>query len=216
MCVCLNNHNLFQLKAFGSTKVCRIISKLKHFIFLENVLVCLFPTNIRYFRQKRPSFLTKGGKRGGKHTNSKFFLEKRQSKNFRPTYFSKLNRDPIEKNLYRFEDPHCNRGFWCALRSHQYPCYLIILWLKNSKNSRNRRLRHIKEKLGGWRLSEYLRLLFSLVSPISFSISTFIVNLSFHFRRRLGLGVRSALLRDHSYFLFLRLIICLNSAGNFT
>ena len=39
-----------------------------------------------------------------------FFLENRQSENFCLTFFSKLNRGPIEKKLYRFEDPHCNGG----------------------------------------------------------------------------------------------------------
>ena len=34
-------------------------------------------------------------------------IGKKTSKNFCLTYFSKLNRDPIEKPLYRFEDHHC-------------------------------------------------------------------------------------------------------------
>ena len=73
--------------------------------------VCFPPISlILYFRQKRPSFLKQGGERGGEHTNSKLFLENRQSKNFCLAYFSKLNRDPVEKKLYCFEDPHCNRG----------------------------------------------------------------------------------------------------------
>ena len=73
-------------------------------------LVCLFPTNIRNFSQKIQTFLKKCGKRGGKQTNYKIVLENRQNENFCLTYFPTLNRDPIEKKFYRFEDPHCNRG----------------------------------------------------------------------------------------------------------
>jgi len=77
---------------------------LKLFIFLKKVLVCLFPINIRDFKPKRAFFGQKQGKNGGKQTNSKIFLENRQSKYFCLTYFSKLNRDQVEKKLWHFED----------------------------------------------------------------------------------------------------------------
>ena len=55
--------------------------------------------------------MKKGGKNGGKQTNSIFFLENRQSEYFCLTYFSKLNRDQIEKKLWHFEDnPVSGRG----------------------------------------------------------------------------------------------------------
>ena len=62
---------------------------LKHsnFSFFKNFLVCLFPNNIRDFREKRVNILKKGGKNGGEQTNSKNFLEKRQSQNFCLTTF---------------------------------------------------------------------------------------------------------------------------------
>ena len=46
----------------------------------------------------------------GNRQTPNLFLENRQSENFCLTYFSKPNRDPIEKKFHRFEDPHCNRG----------------------------------------------------------------------------------------------------------
>ena len=46
---------------------------LKHFIFLEIFLVCLFPINIRDFKQKKAFFGQKQGKNGGKQTKSKKF-----------------------------------------------------------------------------------------------------------------------------------------------
>ena len=38
-------------------------------------------------------------------TKIEISLYHRQSENFCLTYFSKPNRDPIEKKLYRFEEP---------------------------------------------------------------------------------------------------------------
>ena len=38
------------------------------------------------------------------------FLENRQSEYFCLTYFSKLNRDQIEKKLWHFEDNPVSRG----------------------------------------------------------------------------------------------------------
>ena len=84
--------------------------RLKLFMFLKFFCVCQFPTNIRNSSQKRPIVLQKEGEKGEKQTNSNFFFENKQSEKFCLTYSSKLNRDPIEKKLYRFEDPHCNRG----------------------------------------------------------------------------------------------------------
>ena len=69
--VYLNNHNLFQFEAFGTSKVCRSISNTQTFHFLEIVLVCLFPINIRDFKQKKAFFGQKQGKNGGKQTKSK-------------------------------------------------------------------------------------------------------------------------------------------------
>ena len=83
---------------------------LKLFIFLKKNLVCLFPINIRDFKPKKAFFGQKQGKNGGKQTNSKFFLENRQSKYFCLTYFSKLNRDQVEKKLWHFEDNPVTRG----------------------------------------------------------------------------------------------------------
>ena len=77
---------------------------LKLFIFLKKKLICLFPINIRYFKPKKAFFGQKQGKNGGKQTNSKTILENRQSKYFCLTYFSKLNRDQVEKKLWHFED----------------------------------------------------------------------------------------------------------------
>ena len=44
---------------------------LKHFIFLEIFLVCLFPINIRDSKPKKAFFGQKQGKNGGKQTKSK-------------------------------------------------------------------------------------------------------------------------------------------------
>ena len=41
---------------------------------------------------------------------TQFFLENRQSEYFCLTYFSKLNRDQIEKKLWHFEDNPVSRG----------------------------------------------------------------------------------------------------------
>ena len=41
----------------------KIFKTLEAFIFW-NFLICLFPTNVRNFREKRPPFLQKNGKRG--------------------------------------------------------------------------------------------------------------------------------------------------------
>ena len=54
--------------------------------------------------------MKKGGENGGKQTNSKIFLENRQSEYFCLTYFSKLNRDQIEKKLWHFEDNPVSGG----------------------------------------------------------------------------------------------------------
>ena len=76
---------------------------LKLLIFLKKILVCLFPINIRDFKQKKAFFGQKQGKNGGKQTKSNFFGENRQSENFCLTYISKLDSDPIEKKLWHFE-----------------------------------------------------------------------------------------------------------------
>ena len=55
---------------------------LKLFIFLEFFLVCSFPTNIRNFRQKRPTFLKRGEEKDGKQTNSNFFFKTDKIKTF--------------------------------------------------------------------------------------------------------------------------------------
>ena len=65
---------------------------------------------MRHFWKKRLNFLKKGGENGGKQTNSKFVLENRQSEYFCLTYFSKLNRDQIEKKLWHFEDNPVSGG----------------------------------------------------------------------------------------------------------
>ena len=83
---------------------------LKQFIFLEIFLVCLFPINIRDFKPKKAFFGQKQGKNGGKQINSKNNLENRQSEYFCLTYFSKLNRDQIEKKLWNFKDNPVTRG----------------------------------------------------------------------------------------------------------
>ena len=83
---------------------------LKQFIFLEIFLVCLFPINIRDFKPKKAFFGQKQGKNGGKQTNSQKNLENRQSEYFCLTYFSKLNRDQIEKKLWNFKDNLVTRG----------------------------------------------------------------------------------------------------------
>ena len=80
------------------------------FIFLKKILVCLFPINMRDVKPKKACFGQKQGKNGGKQTNSKFFLENRQSKYFCLTYFSKLNRDQVEKKLWHFEDNPVSGG----------------------------------------------------------------------------------------------------------
>jgi hypothetical protein len=54
--------------------------------------------------------LKKVGEDGGKQTNSKFFLENRQSEYFCLTYFSKLNRDHIGEKLWHFEDNPVSGG----------------------------------------------------------------------------------------------------------
>ena len=84
---------------------------LKHsnFSFFFNLLVCLFPTNIRNFRQKRPIFLKKSGKKVGIRQTSKN-LENPQDENFCLTHFSKLNRDPIEKKVIGFWSPQLAKG----------------------------------------------------------------------------------------------------------
>ena len=67
-------------------------------------LVYLFPTNIREFRRKMVNFLKIEGNKGGRQANFKQNLENRQSENFCLTYFSKLNRNCIEKKLCHFKD----------------------------------------------------------------------------------------------------------------
>ena len=75
--------------------------------------VCLFPTNARNFRQKIPTFLKKWRKEGGKQTNSEKNLEKRQNENFYLAYFSKRNRDQIEKKVIPFwRPPLWPHGVW--------------------------------------------------------------------------------------------------------
>ena len=54
--------------------------------------------------------MKKESKNGGKQTNSIFFLENRQSEYFCLTYFSKPNRDQIQKKLWHFEDNPVTRG----------------------------------------------------------------------------------------------------------
>ena len=107
--MCLNTHNSFQFEAFGTAKVCRSISNTQTILFLRQFFGLFVSHQYSYFRQKRSTFLKKGSKKGTKQTNS-IFLENTQSQNLCLTYLSKLNRDPIEKKLYLFEDPHCNRG----------------------------------------------------------------------------------------------------------
>ena len=69
--VCLNNHNLFQFEAFGTSKVCRSISNTQTFHFFRIFLVCLFLINIRDFKPKKAFFGQIQGKNGGKQTKSK-------------------------------------------------------------------------------------------------------------------------------------------------
>ena len=66
------------------------------------------PTNMRNFRQKRTTFWKKGVKRV-RYRQTPKHLENRKNKNFCLIYFPKLNRDLIEKKLYRFEDVHYNK-----------------------------------------------------------------------------------------------------------
>ena len=73
--VCLNNHDLFQFEALGAARVCISISNTQTFHFSEIYLVCLFPTYVRNFREKRQKNLKKSGKRDWKQTNSKIFWE---------------------------------------------------------------------------------------------------------------------------------------------
>ena len=72
-------------------------------VFAEQKKSFCFPS-IYTILGKKSIFWEKGGKNGGKQTNSKNFLENSHNENFCLTYFSKLNRDHIEKKLYRFED----------------------------------------------------------------------------------------------------------------
>ena len=78
---------------------------LKHsnFSFKIFFVVCLFPANIR-------NFLGKEGKKWWETDKLKKILENRQSEYFCQTYFSKLNRDQIEKKLWYFEDNPVSRG----------------------------------------------------------------------------------------------------------
>ena len=46
----------------------------------------------------------------GNRQTQKIFLENRQSEYFCLTYFSKLNRDQIEKKLWHFEDNPVSGG----------------------------------------------------------------------------------------------------------
>ena len=91
-----------------------MLDKSIHFAcFPKKFWVCLFPTIFTPFFQKIESFLPKGGENDGKQTNSKIFLEDRQSEYFCLTYFSKLNRNQIEKKLRHFEDNPVSRGKPC-------------------------------------------------------------------------------------------------------
>ena len=93
---------------------------LKLFIFLEKILICLFSTNIRDLSQKKRFVVKNKEKNGGKQTKSKIVLENRQSENFCLTYFSKPDRDPIEKSYTVLKTPTVTRGGG-AKKSKQFP-----------------------------------------------------------------------------------------------
>ena len=95
----MKNRKSFKFESFATTIWDGKVSKtLILSIVLKN---CLFPTNIHNFNQKRRTFLKKGGKKVRKQTNV-FFLENRQSENFFPSTFSKLNKGRIEKRGQKF------------------------------------------------------------------------------------------------------------------
>ena len=56
------------------------------------------------FLAKRTQFFEKGESKWWETDKLKTFLENRQSEYFCLAYFSKLNRDQIEKKLWHFED----------------------------------------------------------------------------------------------------------------
>ena len=71
MGVCLNKHNSFKFEAFGTIKPAdeKVFKTRKLFIFLEILLVCLFPTIYAILGKKIFNVLKKGGEKG-KQKNS--------------------------------------------------------------------------------------------------------------------------------------------------
>ena len=74
----------------------------------QNQYICYLKKEKQKKKTKRLNFLNKVGvKRENRHIPKMFW--KTDSGKFCLTYFSKLNRNIIEKNLYCFERPLCNR-----------------------------------------------------------------------------------------------------------
>ena len=82
----------------------------KVFDFWNSFWICLFPTDIHYFKQKKALFLKKGVKMvGNRQTREKkSTIWKRET--FYLTHFFNLNSGQLEKKVWHFEDDTVSGG----------------------------------------------------------------------------------------------------------